>query len=183
MTAFDYKEARSYTARNGLAVGGMWIASFSLFIMGLHNPLAGNLSLIAGVGSVVLAGWIVRSYRRMNSLNTLQAFWMSFNLYLYASLLMAAAQYVYFRYLDNGMLMAAIETVMDTPEYKEMMKKLMPDENTEDVMTQALDNFRAVTPIQLTMSLLFNNFILGLMLCLPTSLIGMTGKSDNKPNN
>lgn len=184
MTTFDYREARSYTSRYGAVVGGMWIASFAFFIIGLRSPLAGNLCLITGVTSVVTAGWFIRRFRATHSLKFMQALWMSLQFYLYASLLMAAAQYIYFRYMDNGLLADTMEAVMDMPAYREMLTSMLPNgENPEELTTQVVETFRATPAIEITFSMLFNNLMLGIFLCLPTTIIGMTGKTGNNLQN
>lgn len=183
MTTFDYMGARAYTSRHGLVIGGMWIASFAFFIMGLSHPLAGNLCLLAGIMSVVTAGWYIRRWRAASPLSFMQAVWMSLQFYVYASLLMAAAQYVYFRYMDNGMLADTVEQAMNIPGYREMLAAMLPGEDVDTVTAQAVENFRSSSPINTTVSLLFNNLVLGVFLTLPTLLIGLTGKAGKKSQN
>ena len=105
MNAISYKQLRAFAAQYGAVVGLMWIVSFAFYIIGLTRPLVGNVGLIIGLLSVVTAGFLIRKFRgEVFPLRFGQSWWMATLIFMYASLLMAVAQFVYFRYIDNGLL-------------------------------------------------------------------------------
>ena len=107
----------------------MWIVSFAFYIIGLTRSLVGNVGLIIGLLSVVTAGFLIRKFRgEVFPLRFGQSWWMATLIFMYASLLMAVAQFVYFRYIDNGLLLQTYSTIMQQPEAVAMMQSMMPGE-------------------------------------------------------
>ena len=148
MNAISYKQLRAFAAQYGAVVGLMWIVSFAFYIIGLTRPLVGNVGLIIGLLSVVTA-----------------------------SLLMAVAQFVYFRYIDNGLLLQTYSTIMQQPEAVAMMQSMMPEEDAAEVSRQVIDLLKSISPIQLTFEFLVYNLMFGFLLAIPTAWIGLSGKS------
>ncbi len=178
MNAISYKQLRAFAAQYGAVVGLMWIVSFAFYIIGLTRPLVGNVGLIIGLLSVVTAGFLIRKFRgEVFPLRFGQSWWMSTLIFMYASLLMAVAQFVYFRYIDNGLLLQTYSTIMQQPEAVAMMQSMMPEEDAAEVSRQVIDLLKSISPIQLTFEFLVYNLMFGFLLAIPTAWIGLSGKS------
>ena len=90
---------------------------------------------------------------------------------------MAVAQFVYFRYIDNGLLLQTYSTIMQQPEAVAMMQSMMPGEDVAEVSRQVIDLLKSISPIQLTFEFLVYNLMFGFLLAIPTAWIGLSGKS------
>ncbi len=166
---FDYREARSYCMNYGLLVGTCWSASFLCTMWGQGHPFVGNLGLLIGLVSIYYAGRLIRGYNvESGNRGWLRTWWMSCLTYLFATMLTAVVQYVYFRYFDGGMLVRQMEQVMQMPQYKQLFAGV-----DEGALQQALVSLNS--PTQLTVRFFSMNILLGLVLSIPTLLIAGTG--------
>ncbi len=178
MNATSYRQLRAFAAQYGTVVGLMWIVSFAFYIAGLTRPLVGNVSLVTWLLSVVVAGYLVRKFRsEVHPLRFWRSWWMAALMFMYASLLVAVAQFVYFRYIDDGLLVRTCSAVMQQPEAVAMMQSMMPGEDAAEVIRQTIDLLGSISPIQLTAELLAYNLMLGFLLAFPAAWIGTSGKS------
>lgn len=183
MNATLYSELRTYAAQKGAVVGGMWIASFACFIGGLSLPGLSFISMLTGVGSIFVTGLLVRRFRRQTGdIGFGMACWMSMLMFMYASLLMAAAQFIYFRYLDNGFMADTYASLMQQPEVIKALQDMGYGENYKELFEQTIATWQTITPIELTFEFLVSNFFLGVFLSLPAALIGRVGKGADTTN-
>ena len=183
MSNTNYRQLRDFSAQFGCIVGLMWIASFTFYIIGLTHPLAGNISLLLGLLSVGTAGMLVRKFRiEVQPLRFGRAWWMSALIFMYASILMAVAQFIYFRYIDNGLLVDTYSSLMQQPEYIKLMQDMVPGQDAQEIIRQTLDLLRSISPIELTFEFLIYNILFGFLLALPAAWIGLTGKNRTVPS-
>ena len=181
MSPEDKKLLSAYAAQYGGIVGLMWIVSFSFYIVGLTHPLVGNLSLIFGLLSIYCCVSLIKKFKRnIVSLNFWQSWRMSILIYMYAALLMALAQYIYFRYIDHGMLFNTYATIMQTPEAVTMLQSMLPGEDANALISETIDQLKTITPIDLTFKFLTNNLFLGLILSIPTAGFSAIGRNHLK---
>ena len=68
--------------------------------------------------------------------------------FFYASLLFAVAQYVYFRYIDNGFLVSQYTTMFSTPEAKNMMNAFAAGNQIKD----GINLLGSLRPIEIVMT-------------------------------
>ena len=151
MNATSYRQLRAYAAQYGAIIGMMWIVSFAFYIIGLTRPLLGNIALLVGIMSVVAAGFLIRKFRNeVSPLRFAQSWWMGILTYMYAALLMAVAQFIYFRYIDQGLLVDTYTAVMQQPEAIAMMQSMMPGEDVAQTTVEVTELLQSITPIQFT---------------------------------
>ena len=174
-TREEYEQLKAYARTDGAIVGGLWILSFAFFIGDFYNPLLGFLSLIVGAYSLVFASMRLRRYRdtALNGVISFRrALFYSMMIYFYAALLMAAAQFIYFQFIDQGFLMD-----MYRQQLNETMQMVQGDlANSMEQIMIAFDTVAALTPIQLTFQLISQNVFYGIVLSLPTALLTMRYK-------
>jgi hypothetical protein len=91
---------------------------------------------------------------------------------MFASLLVAVIHYLYFRYMDNGLIVNTYQGMIDqmTAISTEEMKVSL------DQFRTALDVISSLTPLEITMQLLTQNVFYCTILAIPTALLVMRNK-------
>ena len=179
MNAISYKQLRAFR-RPIRCRGGSDVDCQFCFLYYRTDPSArrqrGSHHRI--VVRAVTAGFLIRKFRgEVFPLRFGQSWWMATLIFMYASLLMAVAQFVYFRYIDNGLLLQTYSTIMQQPEAIAMMQSMMPGEDAAEVSRQVIDLLKSISPIQLTFEFLVYNLMFGFLLAIPTAWIGLSGRS------
>jgi hypothetical protein len=97
-----------------------------------------------------------------------RAYGFSILTYLYAALLFAVAQFLYFQYMDNGFLVSQYSLQASSPQIQEMMKLYGL---TEQDIRFALENIAALRPIDIALQFFSTNLMLGVFVSLPMALV------------
>ena len=175
----DGQQSRAYAAYYGLWVGLCWVGSFVLFAIGLEQPSVANLSFIMGMASLPVAVWLLRSFRQQIApLPLRRAWYMAWMMFLGAALLCTASQYVYFAYFDGGQLVRTYSEMLQQPELHDMLQQMMPGQDVDAVMNEALTTFGASPPSQLAFQFLFWNVLLATFFAFPTALFSFSRPND-----
>lgn len=156
-------QLKAYARQDGLFLGLFWTASFALTML---DPKAiwGNLLAMM---TPFFMGWRLSAFRD-EALDGVISFRRGFahGIYsvVYASLVFALVQYVYFRFLDNGVFMGIINDGIMLIEniYKEQGISM-----TE--ITQTVEAMQSVTPVQWTFMLMMQNIFIGFFLAVPVA--------------
>ena len=174
----ESQQTRAYAAYYGLWVGLCWVASFCLFVMGLKQSPVGSLSLLVGLCSVPLCVWLLRGFREsIAPLPLRRAWYLAWMTYLAAALLCTAAQYIYFAYIDGGLLVRSYSEMIQQPEMHDMLQRMLPGQDVDTLTSDALTAFGATPPAQLALQFLFWNVLLATVLAFPTALFSFTRES------
>lgn len=178
-TREEYEQLKAYARIDGAIVGGLWIISFGFFIGEFYNASLGIFSMITGLSSVFVVTMRLRRFRD-NVLNGTisfrRAFGYSMLTFAYAALLMAAAQYVYFQFIDNGFIVSRYMEMTSTPEFKALAQAYGFKE-TE--LRTAINTLSELRPIDLSFQFLTTNIIIGVILSLPLAALVKSYKSNN----
>ena len=117
-----------------LPLGVTWGASFLCTMYGAERPILSMLSTALPLVSLYLLYRMLTGYRRMfPSVSWLHIMRISLVSSLLAGLLTDAVQYFYFLVLDNGRLLSHMAEAMQSEEYREAWKQLMPQANLEEL--------------------------------------------------
>lgn len=173
-TRGEFEQVKAYARIDGALVGVLWILSFACFIGEFSCPMLGFASMLIGVSSLVVAA--IRLYGFRNNvldgiISFRRAYVYSMLTYFYAALLMAAAQFAYFHFMDDGYLISRYTEIMQTGEFKQMMAA--GGLKTED-MKIAMDNLSRLRPIDIALQFLTLNIIMGAVISLPIAMIMKT---------
>jgi hypothetical protein len=158
-------QLKAFARQDGAILGLVWILSFAATILSPQTPF-GNLLALA---TPVIVGWRLCKFRDgalERQISFRRGFAYSVYTFFYASILFALAQYIYFRYIDNGMLVTMFqqtEKMMETA-FKSQQKSM-----TE--IKEAADMMRSYSPIQLTFLFLMQNLFIGLILSFPIAAV------------
>ena len=171
MTPAEYIQLKAFARIDGAIVGLMWIASFASYVGGLTTPGLGFVAMLLGVGSLVVAALRLRRFRdyaREGVISFARAAAYFTLIFLYASLLLALAQYVYFAFIDGGYLVSTYTSLMSTPEAAAMMKAYGVDAQQ---MGQSISLLAQTDPIYIVLNILSMNVTAGVLMSLPVAAI------------
>jgi hypothetical protein len=164
----------------GTLMGIFWTLKFVLFPMGMNAPvLLVAFFLLTFIGVPVLGFRFAQQYRNrecQGSINFSKAFLFTASMYFFATLFVTIAHYIYFQYMDNGLIVTT---------YQDMLTQMADVATTEDMKTsleqfqQALDIMAGLSPLEISIQLITQNIFYCTLLSLPTALL-VTRKPKNK---
>lgn len=108
---------------------GLWCSvSFLCSVRGLASPGIATIGHFAAILAVYKIFKSIIKYRLFEQdIKFGKCLRMAFLLCIFAGLLTNVVQYVYFQFFDNGFFLSSLATMMETPEYQQMLKSVFPD--------------------------------------------------------
>ena len=164
------KNFQEAAMRYGTMMGIFWTLKFVLFPLGMQSPLLLMAFFLLTLIVPVVGFFLVRQYRDRECDGVLtfsRAFLFTSFMYLFATLFVTIAHYIYFRYLDNGLIVGT---------YQEMLTQ-MNAVATADMKTsieqfqQALDIIASLSPLDISIQLITQNVFYCTLIALPTALL------------
>lgn len=160
----------------GTYMGVYWILKFILFPLGFTIPFLSFLYVGLTLGVPFIGYHYAKMYRNKicgGFISFAHACLFTLFMYMFASLLVAVAHYVYFQFIDHGFIMN---------KYAELMEQVttaLPGMETEkEMLKNAMDSVQILSPIDITMQLLSSNVFFGSILAIPTALFVMKRNRD-----
>lgn len=159
-------QLKAFARQDGFLLFLLWIASFAVIV---SNPASSWGSLLAMATPFYVCYLLVRfrNYALDGAISFRRGLAFSLYTFFYASLLFAVAQYVYFRYLDNGammsMLIASVKTL--EPFYRAQGISINELQNSLTMIGQ-------LTPIETAFVFMMQNILIGVVLSFPIAWIG-----------
>ena len=156
--------------RYGTVMGIFWTLKFVLFPMGMQSPLLLMAFFLLTLIVPVAGFFLVRQYRDRECggvLSFSRAFLFTSFMYLFAALFATIAHYVYFRYIDGGLIVNTYQdmlTQMEAIATADMKTSL-------DQFQQALDIIAALSPLEISIQLITQNVFYCTLIALPTALL------------
>ena len=167
-----------YAMLFGAYLGVYWIIGSALFPLGFTIPFLLLLFIGFVIGGPFVGYYYAKNYRNRvcgGSISFSHAWVFTSLTYVFASLLAAAAHYIYFRFIDQGFLVDTYTRMVD-----ELFSQGGPTvtgmEIYKEQMEQACEQLSSLTPIEITMQLFSNNIFWGILLAIPTGLCVMKKK-------
>lgn len=166
---------QEYAMRYGTVMGIFWTLKFMLFPSGMNNPLLLIFFFILTLAGPILGYLFTRKYRDQQCLgiiNFSKAYIFTTLMYMFASMFVAITHYIYFRYIDNGLIVNTYQgmieqmTTISTGDMKESL----------DQFRTALDIISNLTPLEITLQLITQNIFYCSILAIPTALLVMRNK-------
>lgn len=178
-------ENRSYIQRYamlfGTYMGIYWIIGSVFFPLGLRNPLLLLLFMILVIAGPFIGYRYVRTYRNAaceGCISFSHAWVFTTLMYVFASLLAAAAHYIYFRFIDQGFIINTYTDMVN--EVFSTNVTVMPEiESYREKLETACEQLASLTPIEITMQIFSNNIFWGILLGIPTALCVMRRRKGN----
>lgn len=166
---------QKYAMMAGTYIGVYWTLKFTLFPLGFTVPFLSLLFIALTLAVPFIGYYYTKLYRNKINHGVIsfpQAFAFSFFMYMFASLLVSVAHYVYFQYIDQGFI---VETY--TKVWHELLEKSPEMEANKQIINEMIETARATTPIDLTIQLLSWDVFWGGILAIPTALAVMRKKA------
>ena len=178
MTIGQTKTLQEHAMRFGTGMGIFWIFKFIFLPLGFNTPILQLLFIILTCSVPFIGYKFVRTYRDKycdGEINFIRAYAFTIFMYFFAALLTSVGHFIYFNYIDNGFI---------TDTYISQLEVLKSNVtgDMELSVEQLIETFNIIadlTPIQLTLQLIFQNIFYGSLLALPTALIVMKRKKQN----
>lgn len=170
-TREEYEQIKAFACIDGAIMGVMWIISFACFIAQFYMPLLNMAALIFGIASIIVSAIRLRNFRD-NILDGVISYWRAYGYslltYFYAALLLAAAQYIYFQFIDHGFLLNQYTAMTSSPEFKSMMTLygIKADE-----MKLTMDTIATLRPIDIALQFLTTNLFFGIVISWPMAAL------------
>ncbi|WP_295433767.1 DUF4199 domain-containing protein [uncultured Prevotella sp.] len=170
-TREEYEQIKAFARIDGAIMGVMWIISFACFIAQFYMPLLNMAALIFGIASIIVSAIRLRNFRD-NILDGMISYWRAYGYslltYFYAALLLAAAQYIYFQFIDHGFLLNQYTAMTSSPEFKSMMTLygIKADE-----MKLTMDTIATLRPIDIALQFLTTNLFFGIVISWPMAAL------------
>ena len=159
-------QLKAFARQDGFLLFLLWIASFAVIV---NNPASSWGSLLA-MATPFYVGYLLARFRNF-ALDGVISFRraLAFSLYtfFYASLLFAVAQFVYFRYLDNGTFMTMLLTSVKALEPVYRAQGISMSE-----LQQSLSMIGQLTPVETAFIFMMQNILIGAILSFPIAWIG-----------
>ena len=156
--------------RYGTVMGIFWTLKFVLFPLGMQSPLLLMAFFLLTLIVPVAGFFLVRQYRDRECggvLSFSRAFLFTSFMYLFAALFATIAHYVYFRYIDGGLIVNTYQdmlTQMEAIATADMKASL-------DQFQQALDIIASLSPLEISIQLITQNVFYCTLIALPTALL------------
>lgn len=170
MTPEEYAQLKAFARQDGALLSLLWIGGFACYIIGTTSPLMGMLSLLLIVGSPFFAASRLRHFRdeaRQGAISFLRGYAYTIMTFFYAGLLLAAAIYAYFAFMDNGYLLGKLASTLNSPEGKQLVEAY----GLAGQMEANLKELAAMRPIDYAVNMLSINVTTGLLLGVPIAAV------------
>ena len=119
----NYLTARMFAREYGTFLGGIWTAMFAGAMISVRsgNMLSTLLMLIGGFGCIVCPFLFASRYKNKpfnaeNGISFFHAYYFSFIMFFYASMLAAAVTFIYFQWMDHGAFLTSVNTAIEELE-------------------------------------------------------------------
>lgn len=169
---------QKYAMHFGTYMGMYWILKFILFPLGFTIPFLLFLFMCLTLAVPFLGYHYAKMYRNKicgGTIGFAHACLFTLFMYMFASLLVAVAHYIYFQFIDHGFIMNQYANLM-----QQVTTELPGMENEKEMLKNAIDSAQALSPIDITMQLLSSDVFFGSLIAIPTALFVMK-RSRNTP--
>lgn len=178
----------------GVIVGAYYIGKFCLFPLSMSSTFASMLFVGLTLMVPYLIYRLVVMYRDRYTdghLGFSQAFVFATLIMACGSLLAAAAHYIYFAYIDNGLMASTLTTNLE--QLTNIDLNTIEGANTAEgaaaitqynqfleAMNSTLTQLQSMTPIEMTMGMLSNNVSWAIIVALPVAAFATMKRHNNK---
>ena len=164
------KNFQEAAMRYGTVMGIFWTLKFVLFPLGMQSPLLLMAFFLLTLIVPVVGFFLVRQYRDRECggiLTFSRAFLFTSFMYLFATLFVTIAHYIYFRYLDNGLIVGTYQDMLT------QMSGIATDDMKASIeqFQQALDIIASLSPLEISIHLITQNVFYCTLIALPTALL------------
>ena len=172
MTPEEYVQLKAFARQDGALMALLWIGALVCYVQGLTNGLMGLAAVAMIVATPFLAANRLRHFRdeaRGGSISFGRAYAYTVLVFFYGGLLLAAAMFVYFYFIDGGYLMGKYQEMMGTEENRRLLDALGMRGEMEEGLRQLAD----MRAIDYALNMLTANIMAGMLLGIPIAALKM----------
>lgn len=165
----------------GTYMGIYWTLKFILFPLGFTIPFLSLLFIILTLAVPFMGYHYAKMYRDKicgGNIRFSHAVVFCILMYMFASLLVAATHYIYFQFIDHGFIINSYTQLWD-----ELMEKTPALIENKEIIKDTINTARSLTAIKITMQLMSWDVIWGTLLAIPTGLMVMRSRPEEKESN
>ena len=170
MTPQEYVQLKAFARQDGALLSLLWIGALVCYVQGLTNPLLGMAAVVLVIISPFYAANRLRHFRdyaREGIISFMRGYAYTVMIFFYAGLLLAAALYIYFAFIDNGYLLGKFTEITNSEEGRQVMKMYGMSEQ----MKEGLKQLASMRPIDYALNMLTINIMSGFFLGLPIAAL------------
>ena len=169
----EYIQLKAYARQDGLFFGVLWIMTFACLVYSMQDPSLQLGFIIGAIATPFLAYYRLKHFRDKvleGHISFRRAFAFITFAMGYGSIIMAAATYIYFYFLDHGTFISVLQQSFSTPEVRESIKQAGVNIQEMEKQLQAMSQIR---PIDFAISVFSNGIISAFFM---GAIIGFLGK-------
>ena len=177
MTPEEYVQLKAFARQDGALLSLLWIGALICYVQGLTNPLMAMLAMVLIMLSPFYAASRLRHFRdyaREGAITFLRGYAYTVLTFFYGGLLLAAALYVYFAFLDNGYLLGKLTEMMHTEEGLQAIQAY----GMQEQLNEGLRSLKDMRPIDFALNMLTINILTGFLLGLPIAALAQKVKNE-----
>ena len=170
MTPEEYVQLKAFARQDGALLSLLWIGALFCYVKGLTNPLLGMMALVLIVVSPLYAASRLRHFRdygREGVISFRRGYAYTVLTFFYAGLLLAAALYVYFAFIDQGFLLGKFTEMLHSEEGRQALQTY----GMAEQMEAGLKELGQMRPIDYALNMLTINIMTGFLLGLPIAAL------------
>lgn len=170
MTPEEYVQLKAFARQDGALLSLLWIGALICYIQGFSNPLLSMAAIVLVIISPFYAANRLKHFRdeaRQGIISFKRAYAYCVLTFFYAGLLLAAALYVYFAFIDKGYLMGKLLEITGSEHGRQALQMYGM---TEDIK-QALKELAAMRPIDYALNMLTVNIMTGFLMGIPIAAL------------
>lgn len=170
MTPQEYVQLKAFARQDGALLSLLWIGALVCYVQGLTNPLLGMAAVVLVIISPFYAANRLRHFRdyaREGIISFMRGYAYTVMIFFYAGLLLAAALYIYFAFIDNGYLLGKFTEITNSEEGRQVMKMY----GMAEQMKEGLKQLASMRPIDYALNMLTINIMSGFFLGLPIAAL------------
>lgn len=157
-----------YAMHLGTYMGVYWILKFILFPLSFNIPFFALLFWALTLAVPFMGYHYVKLYRDKacgGTIDLSRAVLFAFLMYAFAALLVSVGHFIYFRFIDHGMMLDSYVRL-----WNEFMNQNPELGEHRAVIEEAIASARELTPIRITVQLLSWNILWACLLAIPTGM-------------
>lgn len=186
------RQTNAFAMFDGLKFGLYWCFGFLCTVKGFGNDSLSALGTLAIISAPILGCYLARRFERQVRADGAVSFGKGYLyaafLYLYAAIILTIFAYIYFNWIDGGEFVNSYLAQINSPEMQEALKASGMQEIFDNYIAQGgfkniEQMLRSISPVDIAASLFNTNFLLGLILALPTALFAKSPRQKQQSEN
>ena len=170
MTPAEYIQLKAFARQDGALLALLWISASLLYLVGLSNSILGMAAVMLLIYTPFFVGGRLRHFRdygREGIISFARSYAYTILIFFYAGVLLALVIYLYFAFMDKGMLVGKIIEILQSPEGKQTIQAY----GMGDQIQANIDYLAGMRPIDYALNMLTINILSGLFLGIPIAAI------------